>query len=156
MCICIYICIYTSTYAILQRVCMHSQVLLSTMHVQVCTLDRCCEYQRTHLLHARYKMCICAMYTHVYMHTYMYIYVCMHVYIYICMYFCTYICIYIYGCVYVCVCMYMCICIYMYVCVCVYICTCLYIACMCSLFHLTLGTEDGGIQLVYESTCCWA
>jgi len=23
---------------------MHSQALLSTMHVQVCTLDRCCEY----------------------------------------------------------------------------------------------------------------
>jgi len=56
--------------------------LLSTMHVQVCTLDRCCEYQRTHLLHARYKMCICAMYTHVYMKMYMYIYVCIHVHIY--------------------------------------------------------------------------
>jgi len=39
---------------------MHSQALLSTMHVQVCTLDRCCEHQRTHLLHARYRMCICA------------------------------------------------------------------------------------------------
>jgi len=37
---------------------MHSQVLLSTMHVQVCTLDRCCEHQRTHLLHPRYRMCI--------------------------------------------------------------------------------------------------
>ena len=41
---------------------MHSEVLLSTMHVQVRTLDRCCEHQRTHLLHARYRMCI---YTHV-------------------------------------------------------------------------------------------
>jgi len=41
---------------------MHSQVLLSTMHVQVCTLDRYGEHQRKHLLHARYRMCICAMY----------------------------------------------------------------------------------------------
>jgi len=24
--------------------------VVSTMHVQVCTLDRCCEQQRTHLL----------------------------------------------------------------------------------------------------------
>jgi len=30
MCICIYICTYTSPYTFLQRVCMHSQVLLST------------------------------------------------------------------------------------------------------------------------------
>ena len=63
MCICV--CIYTSPYVFLRRVYMHLQVLLSTMHVQVCTLDRCCEHQRTHLLHARYKVCICAMYTHV-------------------------------------------------------------------------------------------
>jgi len=34
--------------------------IMSTMHVQVCMLDRCCEHQRTHLLHARYRMCICA------------------------------------------------------------------------------------------------
>ena len=68
MCICIYICIHTSPYAFLQGVCMHSQVLLSTMHVQVCTLDRCCEHQRTHLLHTRYRMYICAMYMHVYVH----------------------------------------------------------------------------------------
>ena len=27
---------------------------------------------------------------------------------------------------------------------------------MCSLFHLALGNEDGGVQLVYESTCCMA
>jgi len=27
---------------------------------------------------------------------------------------------------------------------------------MCSLFHLVLGNEDGGVQLVYESTCCLA
>ena len=29
-------------------------------------------------------------------------------------------------------------------------------ACMCILFHLTLGNEDGGVQLVYKSTCCLA
>ena len=29
-------------------------------------------------------------------------------------------------------------------------------ACMCSLFHLALGNRDGGVQLVYNSTCCWA
>jgi len=38
------VCIYTSPYAFLQRVSMHSQVLLSTMHAQVCTLDRCCRW----------------------------------------------------------------------------------------------------------------
>ena len=32
----------------------------------------------------------------------------------------------------------------------------LYITCMCSLFHLALGNEDGGVQLVYESACCLA
>ena len=115
MCICMYICIYTSPYAFLQRVCMHSQVLLSTMHVQVCTLDRCCEYQRTHLLHACYRMCMCAMYIHVYMHIYMYIYMCMHVYIYI------YVCMririyaYMYMDVYMCVCV--CICVHIYICI---------------------------------------
>jgi len=127
VCVCMYIYIYVYTYTyiyvhvymyiymyiyeficILQRVCMHSQVLLSTMHVQVCTLDRCCEYQRTHLLHARYKMCICAMYTHVYMLMYMYIYIYVYacIYIYVCMYIRIYA--YICGCVYVCMCMYMC------------------------------------------------
>ena len=100
----------------MQRVCMHSQVLFSTMHVQVCTLDRCCEYQRTHLLQARYKMCICAMYTHMYMHMYMYIYMCMHVCIYICMYVYTYI---IYMDVYMCVCV--CISVYIYICMCMYV-----------------------------------
>jgi len=29
-------------------------------------------------------------------------------------------------------------------------------SCMCSLFHFALGNEDGGVQLVYESTCCLA
>ena len=54
------------------------------MHVQVCTLDRCCEHQLTHLIHARYRMCICAVYIHVYMYICMYIYiVCMNIYIYV-------------------------------------------------------------------------
>jgi len=34
--------------------------VVNTMHVQVCTLDRCCDYQSTHCLHARYRMCACA------------------------------------------------------------------------------------------------
>ena len=29
-------------------------------------------------------------------------------------------------------------------------------ACVCSLCHLALGNEDGGVQLVYKSTCCLA
>jgi len=28
--------------------------------------------------------------------------------------------------------------------------------CMCSLFHLALGNEDGGFQLVCDSACCLA
>jgi len=154
----IYICIYASPYAFLQRACMHSKVLLSTMHVHVCTLDRCCEHQRTHLLHARYWMCICAMYIHVYMHIYMYIYMCMHVYMYICMYVYTYICTYVCMCVCVYVYVYVYIYIYIYICVCtcIYIYLSLYITCMCSLFHLALKNEDGGVQLVYESACCLA
>ena len=32
----------------------------------------------------------------------------------------------------------------------------LYITCMYSLFHLALGNEDGGVQLIYESACCLA
>ena len=27
---------------------------------------------------------------------------------------------------------------------------------MCSLFHLALGNEDGGVLLIYESACCLA
>jgi len=34
----------------------------------------------------------------------------------------------------------------------IYIYMSLYITCMCSLFHLALGNEDGGVQLVYDST----
>jgi len=57
---------------------MHSQVLLSTIHVQMCTLDRCCEHQRTHLLNARYRLCICNRYREIYI--YMYIFIYMYVY----------------------------------------------------------------------------
>ena len=44
----------------------------------------------------------------------------------------------------------------LYICMCVHIYMYLYITCMCSLFHLALGNEDGGVQLVYESACCLA
>jgi len=69
---------------------MHSFTgVVSTMHVQGCTLDRCCEHQRTHLLHVRHRMCI---YAHV-----------------------------------------------------------------CAVCFISRrGNEDGGVQLVYESTCCLA
>ena len=154
MCICV--CIYTSPYIFLRRVCMHLQVLLSTMHVQVCTLNRCCEHQRTHLLHARYRMCICAIYIHVYIHICMCRCVCMHVYIFTCMH--------VFTCICVCAWMYIHVYVYVHMYVCIYICICmsvyihmyLYITCMCSLFHLALGNEDGGVQLVYESACCLA
>ena len=56
---------------------------------------------------------------------------CIFVYVYVYVYIYTYVCI--------------CMCIYTYI--------CLYVACMCSLFHLALGNEDGGVQLVHESTC---
>jgi len=81
---------------------------------------------------------------------------CMHVYVYICMYVYKYICIYIWLCICVYVCVYVYIYIYVCICICICICICLYIACMCSLFHLALGNEDGGVQLVYESACCLA
>jgi len=48
------------------------------------------------------------------------------------------------------------VCIYICICMCVYIYMYLYITCMCSLFHLALGNEDGEVQLVYGSACCLA
>ena len=150
---------YTSLYTFLRRVGMHLQVLLSTMHVQVCTLDRCCEHQRTHLLHARYRMCIYAIYIH--MHICMYIFICMHayMYMYVCIYMYMRLCMdYIYACVYVYVYVYVHVYVYIYICICmcIYIYIYIYIVCMCSLFHLALGNEDWGVQLVYESACCLA
>jgi len=73
-------------------------------------------------------------------------YVCMYMYMRICMD------VYIYVCVCACVCVY----VYMYMYVCIYIYICIYITCMCSLFHLALGTEDGEVQLVHERACCLA
>ena len=54
-------CACTSAYAFFAE-SMHAFLtgIMSTMHVQVCMLDRCCEHQCTHLLHARYRMYICA------------------------------------------------------------------------------------------------
>ena len=56
-----------------------------------------------------------------------------------------------------CMCMYMCMCIYMYVYVFVYFYICISMSRVCAvLFHLALGKEDGGVQLVYASACCLA
>jgi len=51
----------------LESICVLAEIMhafltgvLSTMHVQVCTLDRCCVHQCTLLLHACYRMCVCA------------------------------------------------------------------------------------------------
>jgi len=104
--------------------------------------------------------CAYALYIYMYICIYVciYIYICMHVYIYmyVCMYMCMHICMDVYICVCICVCV--CVYIYTYICMCiyVYIYIYIYIACMCSLFHLLLGNEDWGVQLVYESACCLA
>jgi len=74
--------------------------------------DRCCEHLRTHLLHAGYRMCICAIHIHVYMHTRVYIFICIHVYICKCMYVCTCICVYVWMYIYVYVH------VYIYICIC--------------------------------------
>jgi len=80
----------TSAYAFFAEsvVCISTGVV-SIMHVQVCTLDRCCEHQRTQLPTRSLQ--------NVYMRS-----------------------------------------------------------CICSLLHWALGNEDGGVQLVYESTRCLA
>ena len=104
-----------------------------------CTLATGCAY-------ALYMyMCICIyVCVDVYVCMYIYLYVCMHVHIYA----------YMHGCIYMCMCM----CVYIYVYVCVYIYECISISRVCtySLFHLALGNEDGGVQLVYESARCFA
>ena len=59
--------------------------------------------------------------------------------------------------VYMCVCV--CMCVYIYICMYVYVYVYMYMSLYrmyASLFHLTLGNEDGGVQLVYESACCLA
>jgi len=85
------------------------------------------------------------------MYIYICMYVCMHVH-YICVYAWMYIYVYVYVHVYVHVYVY----IYICICMCIYIYLSLYITCMCSLFHLALGNEVSGVQLVYESACCLA
>ena len=80
--------------------------------------------------------------------------ICICICIYICVY--TYICIYIWMCISVYVYVYVYIYVYVCICMCIYVSICLYIARLCSLFHLALGNEDGGVQLVYESACCLA
>ena len=46
--------------------------------------------------------------------------------------------------------------VYVYIYECICMCIHIYVSCMCSLFHLALGNEDGRVQLVYESACCLA
>jgi len=75
---------------------------------------------------------------------YLYVFMPLHVYAYM------------HGCIYMCMCTCMCMCVYICISMCVYIYMYLDITCMCSLFHLSLGNEDGGVQLVYESACCLA
>jgi len=113
---------------------MHSQVLLSTMHVQMCTLDRCCEHQCTDLLHARYRMCIydryreiyiyMCMFIYIYVYIYVYVYAYVYVYVsmYICMCMCMYMYIYIYSCMYACVSVH----VYMYMCMYIYKSICIF------------------------------
>ena len=111
----------------LHRDGMHLQVLLCTMHVQVCMSDRCCEHQLTYLLHALYRMCICdrCRYLYIYMCigicicVYVYVHVCAYVYVYVSMYLCMCMCMYMYT--YICVCMYACVCVHAYVYMCRYI-----------------------------------
>ena len=57
--------------------------------------------------------------------------------------------------VYICVCVCACVCVYIYMYM--YVCICIYI----SLYHVyvqfvsfSMGNEDVGVQLVYESACC--
>jgi len=81
-------------------------------------------------------------------------YACIYIHMYVCLYMYMRMCMDVYICVCVCACV--CVYIYMYMHVCIYIYMYLYITCMCSLFHLALRNEDGGVQLVYESACCLA
>jgi len=109
------ICIYAES--------MHSHVFLSTMHVQVYKLDRCCEHQRTPLLHARYRMCICDRYGDICICVYICICICIYVYVhvyayayvYISMYLCMCMCMYMYTYMYVCMHIYMYVHVHMYV-----------------------------------------
>ena len=58
--------------------------------------------------------------------------------------------------VYICACVCVCVCVYIYMYIYGYIHIYIYIYRMYVQFHLALGNEDGGVQLVYNSTCCLA
>ena len=74
---------------------------------------------------------------------------------YVCLYMYMRICMDVYICVFVCACV--CVYIYMYMYVCIYIYVSLYhVYVQFKLFHLALGNEDGGVELVYKSACCLA
>jgi len=135
----------------LYRVCMYLQVLLCTMHLHVCTLDRCCEHQRTNLLHALYRMSYMIgvdIYTYIY--AWAYVYICMYMYMYVRM------CMYMYPCMYVCVCVCICIRIYVYACMQVYVymhmctCICVYVYVYIQV-HMYFCGESACID-----RCCWA
>ena len=144
MYICIYVCIYTSPYAFLRRVCMHAQVLLSTMHVQADVVNI-----SVHICFTLATGCAYAIDIDID------IYICTHTYIDICICICT--CIYVRICIeqielqakllnyflgsnksninqYVYMCIYIlspthtmgcvCVCVYVYVCVCMCVCVC--------------------------------
>ena len=58
--------------------------------------------------------------------------------------------------VYICVCVCICV-VYIYIYMCMYLCVYVYMSLYrMYVFHLALGNEDGGVQLVYESACCLA
>jgi len=96
--------------------------------------DRCCEHQRTYLLHALYRMCICDSCRDIYIYIctgtcvyiYMYVQVCAYVYVYVSMRVCMCMCMYMYT--YICVCMYACVCVHAYVYTCTYIYKSIYIS----------------------------
>jgi len=131
----------------LHRVSIYLQVLLRTMHEQVCTLDRCCEHQRTHF-HALYRMCICdgcryiciyicigiCVYIYVYVHVCAYVYVNVSIYVRMCM------CIYMYTYMYVYACMRVYVYMHMCVCVCIYTGPCIFLRRVCMYLQVLLRT----------------
>jgi len=125
----------------------------------VCTSDRCCEHQRTHFLHALYRMCICdrCRYLYIYMcigifiYVYVYVHVCAYVYVYVSMYVSMCMCMYMYA--YICVCIYACVCVHAYVYMCMYIYKSKYIlqrVCM----HLQVLLSTMHVQVCTLDRCC--
>ena len=69
-CVCMYTCVRVHVYVymcmyVYESICIFAESLHAFTGVvehHACAgvyVDRCCEHQRTHLLHARYRMCIC-------------------------------------------------------------------------------------------------